>query len=126
MGIVKNMSPERAKVAIVDDDQTWHGHYENALSRAGHQVVIKTKSLLEGIAAIPQIISLEVDVALVDGRIPGDSQDGTNFTIALREAAPHIKVIDVSNSGRAVKGADARMGKMDFDRKGFGELITKL
>lgn len=120
------MSPEKAKVFIAEDDNYWQESFRTEMVRGGHEVVLEVDNIQDGLAAVTKAKELGVDVALVDGCIPMDREDGTILARTLREAIPGIKVVDVSTFGNAVGRADAQMAKRDFKLDGLGELVRGL
>lgn len=120
------MCPENAKVLIAEDSEDFRTYQKRAMEEAGHTVVMEVDDVQKGLSAIADAVKLEVNVALVDGRIPNDPEDGPKLVKALLQSIPDIKIVDVSAFGDAIEKADAKMPKSKFNSKGLGKLVTDL
>lgn len=106
------MSPEKARVFIADDNDTWLEIIQNYLEESDHVVVLKATSLTQALEAINQFEKLGIQVAIIDGNLnPYDhnGHDGQVLLTAIRQQTPNVKTIGMS--GLSVKGTDVDLGK---------------
>ena len=102
--------PERATIAIVDDEAAQRGLMDNALRGAGYNTVL-CEDGQQALAAMP-----ECDAMLLDVRMPGMS--GLEVLEAVKEARPQLPVvlltafIDVRDAVTAIK-----TGALDYLEK---------
>lgn len=119
------MSPEKARIFVAEDDSDWQEIISSKLRRAGHQVVARASSLPEALSAVKTLLNLNVDVAVLDGNLnehDHDGRDGQSVLRAIREHAPHIRVVGMS--GASFRGADVDLGKDNVDE--IGDVVNKL
>ncbi len=120
------MCPKEAKVFVAEDEEKWHENYRIGLDEEGHKIFVNVYDLKEGLSSIPEAKKLGINVALIDGRLPYDAEDGNKLAGALREAIPEIKIVDISGFGDAIKNPDAVMAKSKFKIFELGKLVTDL
>lgn len=119
------MSPKEAKVFIVEDDKQWRKLMARSLERAGHHVVMSAATKPEALKKVNQIKRKGVQVVTLDGNLnPNDTSgvDGQEVLRAIRETAPHVKVIGLS--GFLMKGVDVDLGKSNIIK--LTDTVTKL
>lgn len=96
------MSPENAKVIIIDDLPEYSETLQEFLEMDGHQVVGIADSLITGKELIDQLAEekiTKVDVALIDGNLSGHSKNGSDGQFLagkVREKLPQTTVIAIS------------------------------
>ena len=91
------MSPERAKVIIIDDHRLYIDSLSESLRQEGHHVQGTATSVVEGEKLIDA--TEELDVALIDGNLDQFSaggEDGEGLARRVREKFPEAKVISIS------------------------------
>src|SRR5437870_5345376 len=114
------MSPENAKVFVVEDDERWQEAITYELQAAGHTVVAKAQTLSEALATIPFLSSFGVQVATLDANLdPYEFRgyDGQRILQAIREQTPDIRTVGMG--GLVFSGVDIDVGKQDIDRLGI-------
>jgi len=90
------MSPERARVFVVEDDPTTAWRTKGYLEKGGHSVELQATTLKEALDLIPRLEQEGVNVAVVDGNLSKggeDGADGKEVVTAIREQVPGIKII---------------------------------
>ena len=95
------MSPEKAEIIIVDDNEDRSSSLATFLIRAGHQILGIATTRKEAEKIIAEIKKL--DVALLDGNLdPTESNphmfgvDGEHLAKLVRQKFPQVKVISIS------------------------------
>lgn len=119
------MSPEKAKVFVVEDDKFWQMAIKGVLEDAGHSVVASATTLDEALVMVEQLKEMGVDVAVLDGNLDPDEYqgfDGQTVLRAIQEKAPEVKTIGMS--GNSVKGTDIDLGKGNAVE--LGEVVSNL
>lgn len=119
------MSPERAKVFVVEDDSTWQKMIREMLEDAGHQVVATATTKKEALTLVEKLEELGVQVATIDGNLTqwdASGVDGQTVLDAIRTNAPEVKIIGLS--GGKVRGADVNLGKANAVN--IGETVKNL
>lgn len=123
------MSPERAKVLLVEDNKDISNLIEEVLETEEHRIVQKAATRTEAISWVrEQLPEAQVDVALVDGNLgQGEKcEDGKQVAAAIREVAPEIPIVAISNAS----AADASYGDLYVSKihaiVSLGELVKKL
>lgn len=118
------MSPENARVFLVEDDE-WDGWYtEKYLKSGGHLVGLKASTLGEALALVPKLKEERIDVAVVDGNLTRgkrDGADGREVMEAIREQAPSVKIVVYSGGNydygdKQVPKSRLLPGSKDSDR----------
>ena len=91
------MSPERARVFVVDDNDDYRDSLKEFLILSGHTVIAEATSLG---SAMETIKGLEnVDVALIDGNLSETSRggyDGARVAKEFREKFPGVPLYAIS------------------------------
>lgn len=94
------MSPENARVFLVEDDKIGVMRTRWFLTEnGGHTIVAEASSLEEALNLIPHLEEKGVNVAVVDGNLsPDDSsgRDGTTVAEEIRKEAPNVKIVAYS------------------------------
>ncbi len=119
------MSPEKARVFVVEDEKRWKDLIKDVLTDAGHSVVLTAQTREQALAAVPQLRGLGVQVAIIDGNLSpynDDGADGKALLAAMRAQAPEVKTVGMSRL--AVRGVDVNVGKMNASK--LGEVVKKL
>ena len=119
------MSPERAKVFVVEDDQDWQRMIKAMLEGEGHKVVLSATNLDDALATADKLVELGVQVATIDGNLEENEtsgNDGRAVLAAIRKVAPQVKTIGLS--GNSVNGVDIDLGKRNC--VDLGKNVTKI
>lgn len=93
------MSPEKAKVIIVDDSQDYRESLSEFLGMVGHTVVAEAGSLNQALELVNSLHQGDVDVALIDGNLSHFSQGGfddARVAEAFREKLPGVPLFSIS------------------------------
>ncbi|MBU2577895.1 response regulator [Patescibacteria group bacterium] len=121
------MSPENARVMVVENDEDWQKWIEWYLNEKGHEVALTAKTRKEALKKIEtDMVKKGVNVVTIDGNLePNTSSgvDGQAVAKAVRETDPNVKIVGVSVG--FVRGADVNVPK-GFDTDTLGEVVTKL
>lgn len=120
------MSPERAGVFVVDDSSLWQAGIKDELEESGHRVLLTAGTFEEALEKTQKLSELGVKVAIVDSNLSlGDwsGRDGRNIVKLIREFAPNVKIIGLSDTGH-IKGADKNLDKLDLP--GLGKAVSEL
>ena len=72
------MSPEKAKIFLVEDNEFDICDTRWFLKEGGHQIVIEAKSLEEALNLIPSLKEKEINVAIVDGNLSSGERSGSD------------------------------------------------
>jgi DNA-binding NtrC family response regulator len=114
------MSPEKAKVFIVEDNDVYRDTNTIFLENSGHFVVETATSRREALAKIPSLSKKGVNVAVVDANLSKrgiSGGDGEEIAKAIKSQHPKITVI--GNAARnSIDSADINCPKI----KGPSEL----
>ena len=119
------MSPEKAKVFIVEDGQQWQNVIGEILTRGGHEVVLRARTKEEALAGIKKLEELDVNVVTLDGNLnewDTSGADGQIIMSTIRTQTPDVKIIGLA--GGNVRGADIDLGKSNA--VDLCETVTKL
>ena len=91
------MSPENARVFLVEDSETEtmeaHWFLEE---QGGHTIVLEASSLEEALDMAPLLPEEGINVAVIDANLsPGerDGADGKKVVAAIREQAQSVKIV---------------------------------
>jgi CheY-like chemotaxis protein len=117
--------PEKAKVAVFEDDKDYRGFIEEFLQDTGHTIVAMATTFPEALALAQRLSALGVEIAILDANLTkgeNDGSEGQTVLRAIRELAPHVKVIGMS--GVAFRGVDFDLGKINLVK--IGETIDSL
>lgn len=117
--VSQNISMEKARVVLFEDQKNVRALQKRALQNRSHQVVSEVTTLLIAREQIPTMN--EVDVAVVDGNLKqGDNsgKDGAEIVEQIKEIMPHIVTIGCSATGEVV-GADYQA-----DKRNIGEIAA--
>jgi DNA-binding NtrC family response regulator len=120
------MSPQEARIVLVDDDPDQLRLMTFALEFAGHTVVQTYGSKREAMASFPLFSSLGIQVVILDGNTePGSSGgvDGYEMSQEVKRVAPGVIVVTLSADD--VPGGDPHIAK-PIDLETFGPQISKL
>lgn len=121
------MSPENARVMVVEDDEDWQHEIRESLQEAGHSVVLTATTRDEVLDKIKrEMIESRVNVVTIDANLePNTSsgEDGQAVAKAVRETAPSIKIVGVSIAG-IVRGVDTNVPKHEIEV--LGEIVKNL
>jgi len=120
------MSPEKAKIFLVDDDDDIIRNCSMFLEKNGHNVVEVAGSLQEALLKIPTLAGLKINVAVVDGNLSGhdaSGDDGEIITEKIKSQNPNIKVIGHSLD-TDVRGADVNCRKVE-GLKNLSKTVTR-
>lgn len=106
------MSPENARLFIVEDDPDSREGLAEYLERSGHKVVVIATDMKKATEVIPTLLKEKVQVALVDGNLGegASNTDGQVIAEAIHEQAPGIAVIGIPTFGE-ITGADFNCNK---------------
>jgi response regulator RpfG family c-di-GMP phosphodiesterase len=119
------MSPEKARVYIIEDDPDWRNRLRRRLEQSNHTVVGEAGSLGEALKAVEYFEELGVQVATIDGNLQNNDlsgQDAQTVLGAIHEKAPNVKTIGVS--GNPVRGVTKELGKANAID--VGDEVTKI
>ncbi len=120
------MSPDRARVFLVEDNQLQLSSFRFLIERGEHQIVAEAHSLQEALDLVPRLRDLKVDVAVLDGNLSkgkSDGKDGQQVAEEIRQVAPELRIICFSeqkydwgdavvSKGEAVKSPDFGPGNI--------------
>ena len=119
------MSPERAKVFVVEDSRQWRNLIIPELEFAGHEVVVTSTTLQEALEAVGTLTQLGIQVAIIDGNLSKEDtsgSDGRKILESITEKAPEVKTIGLSMD--KVVGVDVDLGKKNLNS--LGQAVTEI
>jgi CheY-like chemotaxis protein len=119
------MSPQEARVSLIEDDSDEQELLKKYLERCGHTVVLSANSLPEALSAVKRFNELKVDVAVIDGNLNEEDtsgNDGQEVLRAIREQAPQVRTIGFSAS--KMDGVDIYLGKQNGSS--IGQVVSDL
>lgn len=119
------MSPERAKVFVVEDDKEWQEIIKDKLEKEGHQVVLSATNLKDALAATNKLTELGVQVATIDGNLTErdcSGKDGQSVLAAISKVASQVKTIGLAVY--RVANVDLYLEKDDIDN--LGRAVTNI
>ncbi len=119
------MSPEKARVFVVEDDIRSQILLKYLLVAAGHSIVLTAETRQQALEAVTQLKELGVQVAIIDGNLnpyDGDGADGQAVLAAIRVQAPEVKTVGMARF--SVRGVDVDVGKINLAQ--IGEVVRKL
>lgn len=119
------MSPPNARVFVIEDDLSWQASIAYALGKEGHTVAISARTKEEALAVIPQLRTLGVQVATLDGRLRSEDRTGEDVGVILdnlRDQIPELKIIGLA--GGAVPGVDIDLKKDNI--KQLAKVVTTI
>ena len=109
------MVPARAKVLVVDDEESIRSVLRQALTDAGHHVLLAS----DGEQALELLRTNDIEVMLLDMRMPGLS--GLDVLSEVRVLSPDTYVIMVTAIAELSTAVDAmKQGAYDYVAKPFG------
>lgn len=117
------MSPERARVLIAEDRKLIRDEIKKDLEKSGHQVLIEAGSVEEAMMKIKEAKEKGINVAVLDGSLPADPEDGPQIAAALRKEIPGIRIVALS--GMDTDWGDLNLSKPD-DVWTVGEHVRNL
>ena len=106
-----------ARVGIFEDRKVWHEFLAEIVEEDGHSVAVSANSMEEARAAIEGLEDGTLDVAVVDGSLDPNKDngaDGAEITRLLREKLGTVTVIGFSASNE-VAGVDHNVSKDSGD-----------
>lgn len=119
------MSPERAKIFFVEDNEHDRSNVQWFLERDGHSIVIEARTLGEALSQIPELQEKGVNVAIVDGNLTegdGSGEDGEKVTNKIKKLfGESVKVISLSGQRESYGYGDVFV--MKNPRDGYKELL---
>ena len=121
------MSPEMARVFIVEDQGMMREFMRSSLVRAGHVIVGEANRIEAAIEATTRFDEMGVQVIIIDGNLTLDDvsgDDGQAVLGAVRQNAPHVKTVGMSFSKKGVPGTDLNLGKQNMSK--LGDEVTQL
>lgn len=121
------MTPEKARVFYVEDDDDSRATGIEFLEMGGHKVVEQATSLDEALGKIPGLGKKKVNVAVVDGNLSqmdDSGRDGERVAKEIKSQHPEIKVVGHALK-RPLQNADANSTKYDGGSK-LIETVTKI
>ncbi len=95
---------ERARVFLIEDDQTLIKVERLYIENAGHEIILFASSREEALEKIAEAEAKVINVAVIDGNLGSGPNDGPEIAKALKEKIPEVKVI--SFSGELVSWGD--------------------
>ena len=105
---------EPTTILVVDDDPSVRRFLKSALRKKGHRVV----AAATGQEAVPMVFHQQVDIVLIDVKMPGLS--GTQTLRHLLEVDPSLAVIMLTGYGSIATAREAmRLGAYDYLTKPF-------
>lgn len=122
------MTPDNAKVFVIDDDEATQEIIAEVLKIAGHTVAGIALNLNDALSVIPTLEEKGVQIATVDGNLTKEDasgHDGKTIVAAIRQQAPKVKIIGLTSDRLGVEGADVNIHKRDTVRK-LEEVIRDL
>jgi hypothetical protein len=106
------MSPERAKVLVVEDSPDWVDFIEAELRRGGHQIIGICSNILEARRSVDEIRAVGgvIEVAVIDGHL-GSWQRGELFAQYLGQVFPDTARIGYTSDPEGVGNVDKELPK---------------
>ena len=95
------MEPGSKTLLVVDDDDRSRESVANALSRTGYRVI----SVQSGVEGLTHLEREEIDLAIVDLRMPG--MDGIAVLEAIKRQRPNVQVMILTGYGSIESTVDA-------------------
>ena len=121
------MSPERATILYIEDDETVRESRAAFLEMVGHKIVLEAGNLEDAEKSIDLIGKYGVDVVLLDANLSKkdtSGKDGVYLLSKIREAHPGTKIIGIS-LGQDIQGVDANCHKREGLEK-LNEAISNI
>ena len=119
------MSPEKARVFAVENDDEDFRILESVLQIAGHTIVVRARSVEEVSNVIDKLVRLDIQIATIDGNLSpegGTGEDGEVIVKSIQERTPQIKTVGMGSND--VKGADVNVTKLGYHV--LGKVVTDL
>jgi CheY-like chemotaxis protein len=119
------MSPEKARVFVVEDNERFQKIIIKRLKKAGHSVVATATTLDQALAMVDQLEQLGVGVAVLDGNLSDydvSGNDGREILKAIQKKDPNV--ITVGMSLDDFEGTDVDLGKDNVGN--LGEVVKSL
>jgi len=114
---------KKAKVFLVEDDQTLIRVETLWIEDPGHKVVLIAHSRKEALGMVKDAKKAGVDIAVVDGNLGTGVNDGPEVAKALEKEIPNIGII--SFSGEIVDWGHQNPRK-PADIAQLGKIVTKV
>ncbi len=103
---------EALTILVVDDDDAFRGIVTDRFVRKGHRVM----AAKDGPSALAQLNGRDIDVAVLDLRMPG--MDGLDLLLKVKQRAPAAVVLILTGHGTVETAVEAmRRGAADFLQK---------
>lgn len=122
------MSPQEAKVFIIEDNDIHRSDLKEWLERAGHSVVGTAKTFKDAQDAVKRLQELRAEIVTLDANLsPGkaDGREGEVLAQQIRREAPDITIIGMSVFKGGTRGVHLDVGKSAGLRE-INRVITKL
>lgn len=106
------MSPENARVFVVEDEKLWQKCLKRWLEKGGHQIVASATTLEQALEIAKRLKKMGVQVVTLDGNLRDKIRSGEDAQVVLREIrshAPEVKVVGLSSDD--IPGVDVDLGK---------------
>lgn len=119
------MSPDKARVLVVEDDKDYQSFIKEFLEDAGHEVVLTAGNLPDALSAIKRLAELKINVVTIDGNLDEDEYrgyDGRAVLKAVKDSGVDVKTVGMS--GNSVQGVDIDLGKANLVE--IGKTVTSL
>lgn len=120
-----NMTPDNARVFIIEDNPDIRDIEREILEKEGHVVVGEADNFEDALAAVDEFKNLRVQVATTDGNLSGGEYDGSEgraIIQKIKRRAPGVKTLGLSNDEMPDADIDLRKKKI-FD---LGKVVTDL
>lgn len=110
------MSPENAKVYIIEDDSSTAEMIKNVVEHSGHEVVGQSDNFEDAMTAVEkEFDQKEVQVVTLDKNLDSVNRgkpDGEIILESIRKNHPEIKVVGMSTD--KLPDTDRDLGKIDL------------
>ena len=121
------MSPENARVFLVEDNNRKRGLIIEVLEDAGHKIGLVATSLPEALKLIDKLRKERINVAIVDGSLDPDisnTDDGETIAEEIKSKFPEITVIGHAYED-GLRNADHNSPKIN-GILALADLVTKV
>ena len=108
------MSPQNARVFIVEDSLSWQEAYRALIDSSSHTLVQLATNMADAEEALPKLAEMGIQVAIIDGNISKTGHNGLEgkYLIGkIKRLFPEIKTIGMS--GEFALNADIDLGKLN-------------
>jgi CheY-like chemotaxis protein len=106
--VLEEVTTDRAKILLIDDDKTVRDVLSSMLAVAGHEVV----SVESGVKGLEAFDSSEFDIVFTDLGMP--EMSGWDVASAVKERNPSISVVMVTGWGRQLEEDEVRGKGVDL------------